>query len=118
MTTDFEAVRTDIRTYARELHKLQPDTLNAFYGMSKGALKDGALSEKMKEFIALSIGIAKQCEGCIAFHVKNLKDLGATREELGEVLAMSVYMGGGPGLMHAAEALQAFDQLDKERQAV
>jgi len=116
MSTDFDRVREDIRTYARELQKMQPDTMNAFYSMSKGALKDGALSEKVKEFIALGIGIAKQCEGCIAFHVKNLKDLGATREELGEVLAMSVYMGGGPGLMHAAEALQAFDQLEKDEQ--
>lgn len=112
MSTDFEAVRSNIRNYAKELHKLQPDTMNAFYGMSKSALKDGALSEKVKEFVALGIGITARCEGCIAFHVKNLKDLGATREELSEVLAMCVYMAGGPGLMHAAEALQAWDQLE------
>ncbi|SMF62358.1 alkylhydroperoxidase AhpD family core domain-containing protein [Alteromonadaceae bacterium Bs31] len=113
MNKDFESVRQDIRSYARELHKLQPDTMNAFYTMSKEALKDGALSEKVKEFVALGIGITKQCEGCIAFHVKNLKELGATREEVGEVLAMCVYMGGGPGLMHAAEALAAYDALNK-----
>ncbi len=112
MSEHFEQVRQNIRSNANELLKMQPETMNAFYTMSSTALKDGAISEKVKEFIALAIGIAKQCEGCVAFHVKNLKELGATREELGEVLAMSVYMGGGPGLMHAAEALSAFDALE------
>lgn len=112
MSDHFELVRNTIRTHARELSKAQPETMSAFYAMSKAALKDGALSEKVKEFIALGIGIARQCEGCIAFHVKNLKDLGASREEVTEVLAMSVYMGGGPGLMHAAEAMAAFDALE------
>jgi Carboxymuconolactone decarboxylase family. len=45
-----------------------------------------------------------------------LKDLGATREELGEVLGMGVYMGGGPSLMHAADALRAFDQLEQNEE--
>ncbi|WP_045826603.1 carboxymuconolactone decarboxylase family protein [Teredinibacter turnerae] len=112
MSDRYETTRTRIRTYARELQKAQPETMNAFYAMSKAALKEGALSEKVKEFVALGIGIARQCDGCIAFHVKNLKDLGASREELTEVLAMSVYMGGGPGLMHAAEAMEAFDALE------
>ncbi|WP_075187058.1 carboxymuconolactone decarboxylase family protein [Teredinibacter haidensis] len=117
MTTDYEKVRSDIRGYSRELAKMEPDTMGAFFSMSKAALKDGALSEKVKEFIALAIGVSKQCEGCIAFHVKNLKDLGATREEVGEVLGMNVYMGGGPALMHAADALRAFDQLEAESEA-
>ncbi|TVZ40408.1 AhpD family alkylhydroperoxidase [Alteromonadaceae bacterium 2753L.S.0a.02] len=115
MSDRFESIRDGIRSQARELARMQPETMNAFYTMSKAALKDGELSEKVKEFIALAIGIAKQCEGCIAFHVKNLKELGASREEIGEVLAMSVYMGGGPGLMHAAEALAAFDALQVEQ---
>lgn len=41
---------------------------------------------------------------------KALAGLGASRQEMAEVAAMSVYMGGGPALMHAAEALRAFDQ--------
>jgi len=116
MTTNYSHVRNDIREYTRELQKMQPDTINAFYTVSKNALKDGVLSEKIKEFIALAIGVSKQCDGCIAFHVKNLKDLGATREELGEVLGMGVYMGGGPSLMHAADALRAFDQLEQNEE--
>ncbi|WNO10669.1 carboxymuconolactone decarboxylase family protein [Teredinibacter sp. KSP-S5-2] len=114
MHKNYEVVRSSIREYTRELQKIQPDTINAFYAQSKAALKDGALSEKIKEYIALAIGVAKHCDGCIAFHVKNLNDLGATREEIAEVLGVGVYMGGGPSLMLAADALRAFDQLHDE----
>ena len=34
----------------------------------------------------------------------------ATREEVAETMAMAVYMGGGPSLMYAADALRAYDQ--------
>ena len=62
------------------------------------------------ELIALSIGVTQRCDGCIGFHAKALKDLGATRDEIAEAMAMCVYMGGGPALMYAADALRAFDQ--------
>jgi alkylhydroperoxidase/carboxymuconolactone decarboxylase family protein YurZ len=43
--------------------------------------------------------------------VKALIKLQATRAELEEMLAVCVYMGGGPALMYAAEALKAWDDL-------
>ena len=70
----------------------------------------GVLDKKTKEFLALAIGVTQRCDGCIGFHVKALKDLGASRAEVSEVLAMCVYMGGGPALMYAADALRAYDQ--------
>jgi alkylhydroperoxidase/carboxymuconolactone decarboxylase family protein YurZ len=36
--------------------------------------------------------------------------LGATRLEVEEALGMAIYMGGGPSLMYAADALAAFEQ--------
>ena len=46
-----------------------------------------------------------------AFHMEALVRLGATRAEIGDVLAMVVQMGGGPSLMYAAKALDCFDEL-------
>jgi alkylhydroperoxidase/carboxymuconolactone decarboxylase family protein YurZ len=45
--------------------------------------------------------------------VQALIKLGVTREELLETLAMTIYMGGGPSLMYAAEALRAFEELSR-----
>lgn len=110
MSKDYKEVIADISRYTSELRKEAPDAMAGFYALAKGASANGALDKKTKEFIALGIGVTQRCDGCIGFHVKALKDLGATRAELAEVLAMCVYMGGGPALMYAADALRAYDQ--------
>jgi AhpD family alkylhydroperoxidase len=91
------------------LRKAQPDAMQGFGQLAKAAMTEGAVSEKHKELIALAIGITQRCSGCIGFHVKALRRLGCTRQELEEMLAVCVYMGGGPALMYAAEAEAAWD---------
>lgn len=95
------------------LYKEIPDTISGFNKMGAAAKKDGALSEKTKEIMALGIAIATRCDSCIGFHVKSLIRLGTTREELCEALAMATYMGGGPSYAYSAKALKAFDTFSK-----
>ena len=78
--------------------------------MAQAATTDGMLDPKTKELIAAAIGVAVRCDGCIAFHVKALVQQGASREEILEMLGMAVYMGGGPSMVYAAQALEAYDQ--------
>lgn len=87
-----------------------PDVMKGFSAMAKAAGTDGALDAKTKELVALGIGIAARCDGCISFHTRTALELGTTRQELMEVAGMAVYMGGGPSLMYAALALEAYDQ--------
>jgi len=110
MPKDYKAITSDITAYAGELKKAAPEAMDGFYALSKAATADGALDKKTKEMIALAIGVTQHCDGCIGFHIKALKDLGVTREEVVEVMTMCVYMGGGPALMYAADALRAYDQ--------
>ena len=88
-----------------------PDTAKAFGDLAKSAIKDGALDSKTKELIALAIGIAARCDGCLAYHARAAGRYGATREEILETISVAVYMGGGPSMIYGAEALDAFDQL-------
>ena len=92
------------------LAKSHSGVMQGFQQMSTAAGKDGALSAKHKELIALAIGVAQRCDGCIGFHVKKCIEQGATREEIIEVLGVNAYMGGGPALMYAADALHAYDE--------
>jgi alkylhydroperoxidase/carboxymuconolactone decarboxylase family protein YurZ len=39
-----------------------------------------------------------------------LVKLGTTKQEVIETLGMALYMGGGPSLMYAADAINAFEQ--------
>ncbi|PZQ45832.1 MAG: carboxymuconolactone decarboxylase [Micavibrio aeruginosavorus] len=112
MVKDYKKITSDISEYTAQLKQTSPETMGGFYAMAKAATADGALDKRTKEFIALAIGVTQRCDGCIGFHAKALKDLGATREEISDVLSMCVYMGGGPALMYAADALRAFDQFN------
>jgi AhpD family alkylhydroperoxidase len=108
-----ERHRDITRSISGSLAKLRPaipEVTNGFSQMAKAALKDGALDKKTKELIALAIGVAVRCDGCIGFHVDALVKLGATRAELEETLGMAIYMGGGPSLMTAADVIAAWEE--------
>ena len=90
--------------------KSQSEALQGFGQLARAAMAEGAISVKHKELMALAIGITQRCSGCVGFHVKALVKLGCTRQELEEMLAVCVYMGGGPALMYVAEALKAWDE--------
>lgn len=114
MTKEYKSIISDISSYSKELNKLIPDTMLAFTNMAKSATATKILDEKTKEMIALALGVAAHCDGCLGYHAKALARLGAKREEIAEVLGMAIYMGGGPSLMYAADALRAFDQFKEE----
>jgi AhpD family alkylhydroperoxidase len=102
---------TEMRNELRGLNRLVPETMAAFGHLSKAAKEGGPLSVKEKEYVALGIAVSQRCEPCINFHVEALIRAGATREELGSVLSVSVQMGGGPAVMYAAHALACWDEL-------
>jgi len=110
MSTNFRALAGEISGTLAQLRADIPDTMRGFGQLSQAALRDGALDKKTKELIAMAIGIAARCDACLAFHAEALVKLGCTRAEFEEMLSVSVYMGGGPSLMYAARALDAFEQ--------
>ncbi|AVO39003.1 carboxymuconolactone decarboxylase family protein [Pukyongiella litopenaei] len=102
---------SDTRGGLRNLNGAIPDAARAFGGLGKAVKEGGVLDFKTKEFIALGISVAVRCEPCISLHVDSLVKAGATREELADVLAMTIQMGGGPSMMYAAKALECYDEL-------
>lgn len=111
-TFDHTGLIQNISEQLKPFRKSQTEAMQGFGQLAKAAMAEGAISEKHKELMALAIGITQHCSGCIGFHVKALKRLGATQAELEEMLAVCVYMGGGPALMYASEALHAWEHMD------
>ncbi len=107
---DYPAITADISRNLKGLRRNNPETMQAFTALAQAATRPGALDKKTKELIALAIGVATRCDGCIGFHSEALVRLGASRAEIEETLGMAIYMGGGPALMYAADALAAFEQ--------
>ncbi len=114
MIDSYNDLTKDIAKNIAELRTAEPDTMKGFNMMAQAASAEGTLDPKTKELIALAIGVAVRCDGCIGFHTKTLAKLGTAREEITETLAMSIYMGGGPSLMYAANAIKSFDEFNNK----
>ncbi|EBY9794324.1 carboxymuconolactone decarboxylase family protein [Salmonella enterica subsp. enterica serovar Minnesota] len=110
MTKHYQELTQNISGNLAKLNKTQPGVMQGFRDLGKGAMAEGAIDGKTKELIALAVGVAVRCEGCIGFHSKALARLGATTEEVHEALAVAIYMGGGPVAMYAANAVAAFNE--------
>ncbi|MHC2512398.1 AhpD family alkylhydroperoxidase [Bradyrhizobium elkanii] len=117
MQKDYADVCKHISNNLGQLRKGIPETMRAFSAMAQAATGNGALDARTKELIALALGVAAHCDGCIGFHAEALVKLGVGRKELEETLGLAIYMGGGPSLMYAADALGAYD-LFQERAVV
>ncbi|MGE3623581.1 MAG: carboxymuconolactone decarboxylase family protein [Bdellovibrionales bacterium] len=117
MSKTYPEITKDLSQSLKMLRQEIPETMQGFSAMAQAATKDGALDKKTKELIALALGVAAHCDGCIGFHSEALIKAGATRAEVLETLAMAIYMGGGPSLMYAADAIKAFAQYEEKTRA-
>ncbi|MBK3665901.1 carboxymuconolactone decarboxylase family protein [Bradyrhizobium diazoefficiens] len=113
MDENYVDITRNISDNLKKLRNDIPDTMKGFAMLAQAAARDGALDKKTKELIALALGVAAHCDGCIGFHTEALVKLGVTRQEVEETLGMAVYMGGGPSLMYAADAIAAYEQFQQ-----
>lgn len=106
----FVQITSDVSSALDAMRSEVPEAMKGFGDLAKAAMKSGSLSALHKELIALAIAVSTRCDACIGFHMKALLRLGATRGQVVETLAVCTYMGGGPSLMYAGEAMTAFLQ--------
>jgi len=94
-------------------HRLRdefPNETEGFLGFIREAEGGAALSIKHKELVNIALSVAAQCEWCIAFHVNNAIQAGATRNEVVEAGFQAVVMHGGPAFMWMTPLYQAVDE--------
>ncbi len=85
----------------------------SFVDMEQITYKDGALTKKQKELIALGISIVMNCESCMEWHIKQALDDGATQEEIIEAIEVGIEMSGGPGVVSARFAMNVIEYYSK-----
>lgn len=86
-----------VQGWMQEFGKSSPDSMKCFQALMQAVDKEKVLDAKTKELMAIAISVTQQCEWCIAHHVNNALEEGATREEIIESAWVSVRMGGRPG---------------------
>jgi AhpD family alkylhydroperoxidase len=93
------------RKQANSYYLNKSKVYQSFVDMEQKTYKDGELSKKQKELIAIGISVAINCESCMEWHIKQAIDDGATDEEIIEAIEVAIEMSGGPGTASARFAM-------------
>ena len=101
-------VLDDLRPAHRALRQAIPEVYRSFNELGAAALADGALPTKIKELMAMAIGVVHGCDGCIASHARGAARAGASRQEAAEAIGVAILMHGGPATVYGARAYEAF----------
>ena len=89
-----------------------PSIVRGFTTLYARTMREGALSVKDKELVAVGIAVAERCVPCINLHVQKCLFAGATKEEIMEAASVAVVLGGGPAYGHLPAVMDALTALE------
>lgn len=95
--------------HLNKLKHIAPKQLQAFSEFSSHVLKDGALTRKEKEIIAVAIAHVTGCPYCIDIHTGSAKAEGASLEELVEAVFVVSALEAGSAVTHSTHIGKALD---------
>jgi AhpD family alkylhydroperoxidase len=89
---DIKRIRKNAHGYFLE----RSEVYRKFLELETAAFKDGALSKREKELIAIGISIVNNCEGCLEWHIREALEAAATEAQIIEAIGVAIEMGVGP----------------------
>lgn len=97
------------------LSEALPETIPAMANFMGAAAKDGALTYREKELVAIGVALYTSCPECIAVHCQKALEAGCSRAEILEAAGMAMVFGGGPVLASSATLLlECLDEFAKK----
>ena len=93
----------------KDFAKVSGNTVSSLQKLREEQIfKDGLIPAKIKALMATLLALNERCEPCLKFYTLKAKELGITKEELGEALSIASTMGGCVGEMWALKAFKAY----------
>ena len=87
-----------------------PSQGNAFFDYYSKALEAGALSEREKALIALTVATVRHCPYCIDAYTSKCLSLGVSRQEMMEAVHVGASMSAGDVLAHSTQMRKIIDK--------
>ncbi|MFJ7976943.1 carboxymuconolactone decarboxylase family protein [Peribacillus sp. JNUCC 23] len=92
-----------------------PEFAKQFNSFTEECFKEGTLSQKEKQLIALGISLHAQDEYCIIYHTKGCLDQGCSEQDILETIGVAAAFGGGAsmsqGVTLVQECIQELNQM-------
>jgi AhpD family alkylhydroperoxidase len=99
----------DVKKQFKRMREAAPEAYRAFLEFDSKVFAAGALPVKTKELMALAVAQVTQCPWCIDAHAKRAVKAGATDQEIGETIFVSMGMAAGAAWSHGGLTLQCLD---------
>lgn len=90
--------------------ELAPHQQEAYKHFSQTVWKEGVLSSREKESIAVAVAHSTKCHYCIDHHTKKAKRAGATLKQLAEAVMVTAAIEGQGAVTHAVNALASYEE--------
>ena len=86
-------------------------TINRFFALDGRAYEAGALGVRTKEMLGLVASLVLRCDDCITYHIQRAVEEGVTDEELHEVFAVGLIVGGSIVIPHLRRAFARLEEV-------
>ena len=106
--SDFRAFRERMNDIILNAGNL---TVNRFFALDNRAYLAGTLGVKTKEMLGLVASLVLRCDDCVTYHVVRCKEEGVTDEEMLEVFAVGLVVGGSIVIPHLRRAMGRLEEL-------
>ena len=93
-----------------ELKEKTPQIAEKFMQFEHEVFKEGSVSTKTKELIAIAVAHTTGCPYCIDAHVGKYKKLGGTLDEVIEAITVAAALKAGAAIAHSVNAVNAFER--------
>ena len=90
----------------KSLEANAPDAMKAFVAFDKAALEAGAIPVKYKELMAIAVALTTQCPYCIEIHSNKAREIGASDQEIAEVVMIAAALRAGAAITHGTHTIK------------
>ncbi len=90
----------------KDLEANAPEAMKAFVAFDKAALAAGAIPVKYKELMAIAVALTTQCPYCIEIHSNKAREVGASDQEIAEVVMIAAALRAGAAVTHGTHTIK------------
>jgi AhpD family alkylhydroperoxidase len=89
--------------------------IKRFFALDEEAYRPGALDRKTKELMGLTASLVLRCDDCIAYHLIQAKESGASQEEIFETFHIALIVGGSIVIPHLRRGVDFLEELQNRQ---
>ena len=107
--------KDDISQYMKKLKDLVPELNDSWMGYHNEVFKEGAISNKDKQLIAMACAHITGCPYCIRARTKSSKAQGATDEQIAEAVFIAMRLAMGQPYAFGSIAFENYDLMKEKK---